>query len=229
MKHLAAYLLLGLGGNASPSAEDIKTVLSSVGIEADADRLTKLISELEGKDISEPPIFLEGRDQSRKGRKGRKDTNNLCSSSLPVPRSSLPFPQAVLVALLPLVVLPPVLLPLTLLLRRRRRRRRSLMRTWASVSSTKRVVVFSLTSAKSLHGDSLTNYIVAGSGKSLLGQLLCGDAPQWLGVFGKVSLGETGYLVEEIMDGSRSRTGKIEPRLHESMAFTSRSWALCRT
>lgn len=53
MKHLAAYLLLGLGGNASPSAEDIKTVLSSVGIEADADRLTKLISELEGKDISE--------------------------------------------------------------------------------------------------------------------------------------------------------------------------------
>ncbi|KAG5961695.1 hypothetical protein E4U56_003780 [Claviceps arundinis] len=29
------------------------------------------------------------------------------------------------------------------------------------------------------------------------------------------------------MDGSRSRTSKIEPRLHESMAFTSRSWALC--
>ncbi|KAG5927981.1 60S acidic ribosomal protein P2 [Claviceps africana] len=53
MKHLAAYLLLGLGGNASPSAEDIKTVLSAVGIEADEDRLAKLISELEGKDISE--------------------------------------------------------------------------------------------------------------------------------------------------------------------------------
>ncbi|KAG5952747.1 60S acidic ribosomal protein P2 [Claviceps sorghi] len=53
MKHLAAYLLLGLGGNSSPSAEDIKTVLSAVGIEADEERLTKLISELEGKDISE--------------------------------------------------------------------------------------------------------------------------------------------------------------------------------
>ncbi|KAG5981845.1 60s acidic ribosomal protein P2, partial [Claviceps lovelessii] len=53
MKHLAAYLLLGLGGNTSPSAEDIKTVLSSVGIEADEERLTKLISELEGKDIAE--------------------------------------------------------------------------------------------------------------------------------------------------------------------------------
>jgi len=53
MKHLAAYLLLGLGGNASPSASDVKTVLESVGIEADNDRLEKLISELEGKDINE--------------------------------------------------------------------------------------------------------------------------------------------------------------------------------
>jgi large subunit ribosomal protein LP2 len=52
MKHLAAYLLLQLGGNSSPSAEDIKTVLSSVGIEADEDRLSTLISELEGKDIN---------------------------------------------------------------------------------------------------------------------------------------------------------------------------------
>lgn len=52
MKHLAAYLLLQLGGNTSPSASDIKEVLSSVGIEADGDRLDKLISELEGKDIS---------------------------------------------------------------------------------------------------------------------------------------------------------------------------------
>lgn len=53
MKHLAAYLLLTLGGNASPSASDIKSVLESVGIEADSDRLEKLISELEGKDINE--------------------------------------------------------------------------------------------------------------------------------------------------------------------------------
>jgi large subunit ribosomal protein LP2 len=53
MKHLAAYLLLGLGGNSSPSAKDIKAVLDSVGIEADDDRLNKLISELKGKDINE--------------------------------------------------------------------------------------------------------------------------------------------------------------------------------
>ncbi|EGR46222.1 hypothetical protein MKX07_004379 [Trichoderma sp. CBMAI-0711] len=53
MKHLAAYLLLTLGGNASPSAEDIKSVLSSVGVEAEDERLEKLISELSGKDINE--------------------------------------------------------------------------------------------------------------------------------------------------------------------------------
>ena len=53
MKHLAAYLLLGLGGNTSPKASDIEAVLSSVGIDADKERLDKLISELEGKDINE--------------------------------------------------------------------------------------------------------------------------------------------------------------------------------
>ncbi|KAL8909978.1 MAG: hypothetical protein Q9171_004711 [Xanthocarpia ochracea] len=58
MKHLAAYLLLGLGGNTSPSAEDVKAVLESVGIDADSDRLDKLIKELEGKDLQE--LIAEG-------------------------------------------------------------------------------------------------------------------------------------------------------------------------
>ncbi|KAI1137926.1 ribosomal protein 60S [Hypoxylon sp. FL0543] len=58
MKHLAAYLLLGLAGNTSPSASDIKEVLDSVGIEADEERLEKLLSELEGKDINE--LIAEG-------------------------------------------------------------------------------------------------------------------------------------------------------------------------
>ena len=53
MKHLAAYLLLGLAGNSSPSESDIKSVLESVGIDADEDRLEKLLSELKGKDINE--------------------------------------------------------------------------------------------------------------------------------------------------------------------------------
>ena len=52
MRHIAAYLLLQIGGNASPSAKDVKNVLAAVGIEADEDRLEKLISELEGKDVN---------------------------------------------------------------------------------------------------------------------------------------------------------------------------------
>ncbi|KAK0751617.1 60s acidic ribosomal protein-domain-containing protein [Schizothecium vesticola] len=58
MKHLAAYLLLQLGGNASPSAKDITAVLESVGIEADAGRLKTLLAELKGKDVNE--LIAEG-------------------------------------------------------------------------------------------------------------------------------------------------------------------------
>ncbi|KAJ5105576.1 hypothetical protein NUU61_002923 [Penicillium alfredii] len=58
MKHLAAYLLLALAGNESPSAADIKGVLSSVGIDADSERLDKLIAELQGKDLQE--LIAEG-------------------------------------------------------------------------------------------------------------------------------------------------------------------------
>ena len=53
MKHLAAYLLLQIGGNAAPSASDIKALLDTVGIEAEDERLDKLISELEGKNVNE--------------------------------------------------------------------------------------------------------------------------------------------------------------------------------
>lgn len=53
MRYVAAYLLAALGGNTSPSAKDIKAILGSVGIEADDERLDKVISELSGKDINE--------------------------------------------------------------------------------------------------------------------------------------------------------------------------------
>uniref|UniRef100_A0AAY5JZ84 Large ribosomal subunit protein P2 n=1 Tax=Esox lucius TaxID=8010 RepID=A0AAY5JZ84_ESOLU len=53
MRYVAAYLLAVLGGNTSPSAKDIKGILGSVGIEADDQRLNKVISELNGKDINE--------------------------------------------------------------------------------------------------------------------------------------------------------------------------------
>ncbi|KAN0086811.1 Ribosomal protein S19 domain containing protein [Elaphomyces granulatus] len=69
MKHLAAYLLLALGGNTAPSADDIKTVLESVGIDCDEDRLEKLLSELKGKDIqanAEEAAELKKKRQFRK-------------------------------------------------------------------------------------------------------------------------------------------------------------------
>ena len=53
MRHLAAYLLLVVGGNAAPSAEDVKSVLGQAGIETDSERLNTLISELAGKDVNE--------------------------------------------------------------------------------------------------------------------------------------------------------------------------------
>ncbi|XP_074496913.1 60S acidic ribosomal protein P2 [Sebastes fasciatus] len=53
MRYVAAYLLAVLGGNTSPSAKDIKAILGSVGIEADDERLNKVISELNGKDINQ--------------------------------------------------------------------------------------------------------------------------------------------------------------------------------
>ncbi|KAF4079111.1 hypothetical protein AMELA_G00189230 [Ameiurus melas] len=53
MRYVAAYLLAVLGGNTSPSAKDIKNILGSVGIEAEDERLNKVISELNGKDINE--------------------------------------------------------------------------------------------------------------------------------------------------------------------------------
>ncbi|KAK6321761.1 hypothetical protein J4Q44_G00087370 [Coregonus suidteri] len=53
MRYVAAYLLAVLGGNTSPSSKDIKTILGSVGIEAENERLDKVVAELNGKDINE--------------------------------------------------------------------------------------------------------------------------------------------------------------------------------
>jgi len=53
MRYVAAYLLAVLGGNENPSAADIEKILGSVGIDVDQERLTKVISELKGKDINE--------------------------------------------------------------------------------------------------------------------------------------------------------------------------------
>ncbi|XP_051120951.1 60S acidic ribosomal protein P2B-like [Andrographis paniculata] len=61
MKVIAAYLLLVLGGNTSPSAKDIKNLLSTVGAEADDDKIELLLSQVEGKDITE--LIAAGRER----------------------------------------------------------------------------------------------------------------------------------------------------------------------
>ena len=53
MKVISAYMLAVLGGNNSPAAGDITKILSSVGIEADSDRVSALLKALEGKDLNE--------------------------------------------------------------------------------------------------------------------------------------------------------------------------------
>jgi large subunit ribosomal protein LP2 len=53
MKYLAAYLLLNAGGKANPAAADIKSLLKTVGIESEEERVSSLISALAEKDVAE--------------------------------------------------------------------------------------------------------------------------------------------------------------------------------
>ncbi|VEU20724.1 DEKNAAC101525 [Brettanomyces naardenensis] len=53
MKYLAAYLLLQKSGKEAPSAEEITSVLESVGSEVDEKRIALLLSSLEGKSIAD--------------------------------------------------------------------------------------------------------------------------------------------------------------------------------
>ncbi|KAL6141332.1 hypothetical protein ACLB2K_059622 [Fragaria x ananassa] len=61
MKVIAAYLLALLGGKTCPTAEDIKTILSAVGAEADEGRIQLLLKEVQGKDITE--LIASGREK----------------------------------------------------------------------------------------------------------------------------------------------------------------------
>jgi large subunit ribosomal protein LP2 len=61
MRHLAAYLLLVVGGNSNPTAEDVTNALAQCGIDVDEERLNALIAELDGKDLTE--LIAEGREK----------------------------------------------------------------------------------------------------------------------------------------------------------------------
>merc|ERR1712018_866952 len=61
MRYVAAYLLCALGGNESPKAADIEKILGSVGVDAEADQIKKVISELNGKNLEE--LIAEGAEK----------------------------------------------------------------------------------------------------------------------------------------------------------------------
>ncbi|XP_021716413.1 60S acidic ribosomal protein P2-4-like [Chenopodium quinoa] len=61
MKIVAAYLLAALGGKANPTQADVKSILASVGVEADEDRLQLFFDQVSGKDITE--LVAAGREK----------------------------------------------------------------------------------------------------------------------------------------------------------------------
>ncbi|OXA57713.1 U6 snRNA phosphodiesterase [Folsomia candida] len=61
MRYVAAYLLAVLGQKSDPSAGDIEKILSSVGIEADKEKLQKVVSELKGKVLED--LLKEGQSK----------------------------------------------------------------------------------------------------------------------------------------------------------------------
>ncbi|XP_015901958.1 large ribosomal subunit protein P2B-like [Ziziphus jujuba] len=61
MKVVAAFLLAVLGGNSSPSADDLKNIFAAVGAEADDDRIQFFLSEVKGKDVTE--LIASGREK----------------------------------------------------------------------------------------------------------------------------------------------------------------------
>ncbi|XP_022345314.2 large ribosomal subunit protein P2-like [Crassostrea virginica] len=61
MRYVAAYLLAALSGNNNPSADDLKKIIGSVGIDCEADKITKIIGELKGKNIEE--LITKGQEK----------------------------------------------------------------------------------------------------------------------------------------------------------------------
>lgn len=61
MRYVAAYLLAVLGGKEAPTVADLEKILSSVGVEVDQTRITKVVADLKGKSIEE--LITEGREK----------------------------------------------------------------------------------------------------------------------------------------------------------------------
>jgi hypothetical protein len=55
MRYLAGYLLAVLGGNESPSADDVTKILAAGEIDVDAAEVSRLLAAVEGKVRRQPP------------------------------------------------------------------------------------------------------------------------------------------------------------------------------
>ena len=63
MKEVVAFMLARLGGNEKPSKEDITTILDSVGIKPDTDKLDALFADLEKLECSVDQAIKNGMDK----------------------------------------------------------------------------------------------------------------------------------------------------------------------
>lgn len=61
MQEAAAYILLVLGGNATPSADDLKNVITASGAEANDDKIASLVGDMEGKTVND--LLAAGMDK----------------------------------------------------------------------------------------------------------------------------------------------------------------------
>ena len=53
MRYIAAYMLAILGGNEKPSADDIRMIIESVGVEVEENKLSILMDKLKGKNLTQ--------------------------------------------------------------------------------------------------------------------------------------------------------------------------------
>merc|ERR1712212_843571 len=53
MRYVAAYLLAALSGNESPTTNDIKTILESVGVGYDDERASLVVNQCQGRSVAD--------------------------------------------------------------------------------------------------------------------------------------------------------------------------------
>ena len=53
MRYVAAYMLAAMGSKGDPTVADVEKILGSVGVEVEAEKVKKVVNELQGKNLEE--------------------------------------------------------------------------------------------------------------------------------------------------------------------------------